>query len=53
MQKYRKKLILQNIMWKNIKGRGYKKAGTGNIKEPVPECESVIGWNQLGTGSAR
>lgn len=32
MQKYRKKLILQNIMWKNIKGRGYKKAGTGTLK---------------------
>lgn len=47
MQKYRKKLILQNIMWKNIKGKGDKKGRDRHIKEPVPE------WNHLGTGSTR
>lgn len=40
-------------MWKNIKGKGDKKGRDRHIKEPVPEWEYVIEWNQLGTGSTR
>lgn len=41
MQKYKIKLRLQNIMWKNIKGKGDKKGRDRHIKEPVPECGSM------------